>query len=389
MSEKSKSSSLQIAFPVSSVWFGALVGPSMISGAFAASYFAPYGAVGLLLPFISMGIAAIIIAMGAEIVRRERVYTYSDFANCIYGGFRKFLTPVLEIYMIIAMVVGGSAVVSMGGVFLSDISGLPEIAGAVAVSFISIVLVLWGEKLVRASSSIMSVVMIGGMVLLTVLAVVNRSGDLKNTLLDFSIPGDVSLSTGIAGAAALGFSNACNALTLSAVEQEVKTTRHCTTIGICSFLLNSLAFILSTLLLLPYCPEVLTEAVPTLAVINEFLAVKAPWLPMVYSVTMFFALLSSGAPQLHAVASRVRVIYPKAGFLSRNTNRNLLTGIIYFACCILISRFGLRAIISKGYTMLGYLAIPLIVLPICILMPIRYYKMKNSHYLKEGHNETI
>lgn len=389
MSKISEKNSLKIAFPVSSVWFGALVGPSMISGAFAASYFAPYGAVGLLLPFISMGIAAIIIAMGAEIVRREQVYTYSDFADCIYGGFRKYLTPVLELYMIIAMVVGGSAVVSMGGVFFSDMSGLPEITGAIAVSAISIVLVLWGEKLVRASSSFMSIIMIVGMVLLTVLAVINRSGDLKNILLDFSVPRDIPLSAGIAGAAALGFSNACNALTLSAVEQEVKTARHCTAIGICSFLLNSMAFILSTLLLLPYCPEVLKETVPTLAVINQFLAVKAPWLPMVYSVTMFFALLSSGAPQLHAVASRVRAVYPKTGILSGNTNRNLVTGVIYFTCCILISRFGLRAIISKGYAMLGYLAIPLIVLPICVLMPLRYYKMKNSSYLKEGHNETI
>ena len=50
----------------------------MISGVFAASYFAPYGAAGLLLPMLSMGLAAFIIAMGAEVVRKYRVFNYYD-----------------------------------------------------------------------------------------------------------------------------------------------------------------------------------------------------------------------------------------------------------------------------------------------------------------------
>ena len=56
-----KQSSFFVAFPVSSVYFGALVGPSMVSGAFAAVYFAPYGAWGLILPLVTMGLAAFIV----------------------------------------------------------------------------------------------------------------------------------------------------------------------------------------------------------------------------------------------------------------------------------------------------------------------------------------
>lgn len=363
--------SLKIALPVSFVWFGALVGPSMISGAFAAAYFAPYGAAGLLLPMLSMGIAAIIIAMGADITRRERVYSYSMLANRIYGRYSRVLTPLLEVYMVIAMIVGGSAVVSMGGTFLQGLTGLPELVGAVVMAVISIALVLWGERLVRASSSVMSVVMIVGMLLLSVIAMANRPQQLAEALQSFRVPEGVSLRAGISGAVALGFSNACNALTLCAVEQEVREKKHAVAIGVCSFVLNSLAFILSTLLLLPYCPDVLLDAVPTLSVIENFLAQRAPWLPTVYMVTMFLALLSSGAPQLHAVAYRVKGLYPKRGVFADARVCNLTTGILYFALCIAISSFGLRAIISKGYSMLGYLAIPLIVLPICVIVPLR------------------
>ena len=151
----------------------------------------------------------------------------------------------------------------------------------------------------------------------------------------------------------------------------MREKKHAVAIGVCSFVLNSLAFILSTLLLLPYCPDVLLDAVPTLSVIENFLAQRAPWLPTVYMVTMFPALLSSGAPQLHAVAYRVKGLYPKRGVFADARVCNLTTGILYFALCIAISSFGLRAIISKGYSMLGYLAIPLIVLPICVIIPLR------------------
>ena len=387
--KQTKKNALKVAFPVSSVWFGALVGPSMISGAFAAVYFAPYGAAGLLLPMLSMGIAAFIIAMGAEVTRREKVYSYSELANRVYGKFRKVLTPLLEVYMVLAMIVGGSSVVSMGGTFFNNLTGLPTIFGAIAVAVISMVLVLWGEKLVRSSSSLMSLVMIVGMVLLSAFAIWNRSERLGEILANFEIPEGAMLSAGFSGAIALSFSNACNALTLCAVEQEVSHRSHAVAIGICSFVLNSLAFILSTALILPYCPEVLKDAVPVLAIVNEFLVEKAPWLPAVYMITMFLALLSSGAPQLHAVAYRVKKLYPSKGILRSDLAKNALTGVVYFALCIAISFLGLRTIISKGYSMLGYLAIPLIVIPLCILMPIRYYKHRHMEKGETESHETV
>ena len=55
-----------------------------------------------------------------------------------------------------------------------------------------------------------------------------------------------------------------------------------------------------------------------------------------------------------------------------------MTGLIYFIICILISQLGLRTIIGEGYTLLGYLAIPLLVVPICILMPIRWKRKREA-----------
>jgi len=378
-------SSFAIAFPVASVWFGALVGPSMVSGAFASLYFVPYGLFGLILPLISMGVASVIIAMGAEVTRHERVYSYSELSNRVYGRYSRALSPMLELYMVLAMVIGGSSVVSMAGTFFNGLTGLPAIYGSVLISILSIVLVLWGAKLVRASSLVISLLMIFGMVALALSAILERPAETASLLSD---PEKLPLSDaliGVKGALALALSNSVNALTLCSVEQKVETKRDSVWIGILSFVMNSFAFIITTLMILPY-KEVQNDAVPVLSIVNTFLCERLPWLPALYMITMFFALLSSGAPQLNAVAYRINKLYPDKEIFRSPLLRNLITGVIYFLLCILISTVGLRAIIGKGYATLGFLAIPLIVIPLVVIMPLRYRKEKSL--VKVNYNEN-
>ena len=113
------------------------------------------------------------------------------------------------------MIVGGSAVVSMGGIFFNDLTGLPNLFGAIPVAAINIVPVLWRDKLVRASSMLISVIMIVGMILLSLFAVLHRSEQTVKIVSTFYLPEGVSLWTGVSGAIALGLSNACNAPTYS------------------------------------------------------------------------------------------------------------------------------------------------------------------------------
>ena len=134
--EKKFFTTLRVAFPVASVWFGAVVGPSMVSGAFAIVYFAPYGAWGVIFPMLAMAIAAVVIGMGANIARRFQAYEYNLYSKKLYGRFAKILSPILEIYMLIAMCVGGSAVIAMRDVFFLEIYGIEEVAGAVIMSAI-------------------------------------------------------------------------------------------------------------------------------------------------------------------------------------------------------------------------------------------------------------
>lgn len=371
-----KQSSFFAAFPVSSVYFGALVGPSMVSGAFAAVYFAPYGAWGLILPLVTMGLAAFIVTCGMIGICRWKVYDYSSYARKLYGPLSPVLSPLLEVFLILAMIVGGSSVIAMGGTFFNSLFGMPVFIGAVLMAVISSLLVLWGADLVRKSSTFMTVVLVAGFFLLVAFAAGTKSERLFSIIARWDVPDEVRFLTGVAPALSLGLSHASNALTLSSVSQNIRTFKDACMVGLISFVLNSAAFIACTVLILPYCPEALAESVPNLYIINTFLVERVPWLPAVYSAVMFFGLASSGAPQLHAVASRVLPLYPPS-WKAADLTKNIITSFVYMAVCIAISFLGLRTIISSGYGLLGSLAVPLIVIPLCVVMPVRLYRERS------------
>lgn len=367
---------LHTAFPVSAVWFGALVGPSMVSGAYSAVYFAPYGAWGIVLSYLSMIGICLVVGLSANIVRSNRTYEYAHFARVIYGRLSPILLPVLDLFMILAMVVGGSAVLSMAGTFFGDLLGVPVIWGAIIMAAMGILLDLWGAHLVRLSSAVMTPILIVGFVLLTGTGIFSRMEYLWATLGDWSIAGK-NLGSGLTGAILLGFSNLGMATSLCSVEQRVTKRSECAWIAICSLVLNGTAFALETLFLLPYCPEALTAQVPATYIIENFIAVEHPWIRNTYLLVMFFALLSSSAPQLHAVSSRVLKFFPAAATLRQEKQRNLIIGVVYMTSCVAISSFGLFAIVSKGYSMLAKLGIPLIALPV-VLYAIRHFRGKNT-----------
>lgn len=363
--------SIKRAFPVSSVWFGALVGPSMVSGAFAAVYFAPYGAWGLVLPLIAMGAACVVVAFGVNGARAAGIFEYSGYAGFLYGKAARILSPLLEIYIIVAMIVGGSAVIAMGGIFFNGLFGISEFAGAVLMAALSTVPVLWGDSLVRKSSVVMTLVLIAGFVLLILYGAWEKREDLGRIVLKWEAPKGIRFFSGLSGAFFLGLSNAPNAITLCSVSQKLKKQSDSVSVGIISFILNSFCFIGCTAFILPFTPSILSETVPNLFIINNYLAAKLPFLPVLYLVIMLFGLVSSGVPQLHAVASRVIKLYPSNSPMNNKLLKNLSTSIIYMTLCIIISFLGLRVIIGRGYSLLGQLAIPLIIIPVCIILPIR------------------
>lgn len=370
--------SIGIAFPISSVFFGALVGPSMVTGIFSTVYFAPYGAWSVFLTLGYTAVTALVVAFGAEFARRNQVYEYNGYCKKLYGRFSKICVPIVEIYMILSMVLTVGSVTAMGSTFFEELTGMPNILGAIIMALICMVLVLWGAKIVRTASSIMTIILVVGFIALFACCVgvrVDRIGEIFST---WYVPEGANLGVGVFNAITFGFSGCCNALVLCAVEQKVSKKRHSVAVGLCCLVLNTLVFVIDVLMVLPYCPEAITNAVPTLGIINNYLVNYFHWMPAVYYIIMFFALVTSGVPATLSVTARVGKIMPKHSPWTNEKFRNAVIGAVFMVIVILVSRLGLSTIVSKGYTFLGYIGIPLLFIPIVIIMPIRWHLEKKK-----------
>ena len=379
-----KESGFRVGFPIGAVFFGSLVGPSMVSGIYSKVYLVPYGMWGFVFALFFPLISSVIIGFSAELVRRNNVYDYNSFCRVLYGKLSFICTPVMEIYMLMAQVLTLSAVVTMGGSMLNDIFGLPDIIGTLILAALCLLLVLWGAELVRKAASTMCVILMIGFIVLVGLAVHNRADEFSNMVTSWYVPEGANVGLGVWNAILFGFSGACNGMVLCSLMQKVKTKKHSFSTGLWCFILTSIVLIMEVLVILPYVPDVLVSEIPTLWIIDNWLVTNIPWLPALYHIIMFFALITSGVPANQAIISRVQKILPGKGIFRHAISAKALIGIGFLILVLLVSRLGLTTIVSSGYSSLGAIGIPLIAIPTCIIMPIKWYRKRKE----EDRNRT-
>ncbi|MDR1710540.1 MAG: hypothetical protein LBR58_01550 [Propionibacteriaceae bacterium] len=373
-----KTSALRVGFPIGAVFFGSLVGPSMISGIYSKVYLVPYGTWAFVFMFSFPLISGAIIGFSAELARREHVYDYNSFSKALYGKASIVCTPLMEIYMLMAQILTLGAVMSMGGTFMQQIAGWEPIFGSLFLGLLCLTLVLKGAGLIRGASSVMCVILAVGFGLLAGYAAWDHRDALANIVSTGYMLPEADLGNGIYMAILFGFSGACNGMVLCALMQKVQTKVHAVSVGFWCFLLTLLVLTLEVLVILPYIPEVMASDVPTMYIIQTFLVEKLPWLPGLYFFVMFFALVTSGVPAYQAMIARVAKLLPKQGVLSRPLVQRIGIGLVFLGVVLAIAQLGLTTIVSRGYSALGFVGILLIALPTCVLMPIKWVRQARS-----------
>ena len=369
-------SNIRVGFPIGAVFFGSLVGPSMVSGVYSKVYLAPYGAWAFVFALFFPIISGTIIGFSAGLVRRRKVYDYNSFCHELYGKYSKICTPLMELYMLMAQLLTMAAVVSMGGTMFNSVFGTPTFVGSMILAVICLLLVLWGAGLIRRVSSAMCVLLVICFLFLAGNSTWNKWDVFSGMMSSWYLPEEANLGYGVWRAILFGFSGACNGMVLCSVMQDVKTKGHATATGVWSTILTIIVLFLEVLLILPYIPEVLTSEVPTMWVITNYLITQIPWIEAVYYVTMILALITSGVPCLQAMIARITKLVPASFLEGKDMLKRFVFGACFIIIVVIISRLGLTTIVSRGYSALGFVGIPLIFVPTCILLPIKWRREK-------------
>lgn len=360
MNKKNHGAGFAACFSIASAWFGTHCGSGFATGAQGVSFWTSYGAYALFLPIISVAIMAIIAYIQWEFCRQNKTYDYRSYANRLFSPYDKVFATIYEILFIAIMVMGVSSVFAGAGQLISQMFGLPYVLSVIAVMALVVVLNMFGTKLLVASSSVLSIILIAVIVIISFLCIGKNGGHFVEVVSTWQTEG--SLGKAILSGVLYGSFQCIILGATTNLSEDIETKQDSTVSAVIGLIMNGAMMVLLTYMLLCYYPGINTEQLPVLAAVSEL---GIPILETGYSIMVFLAFMTTAITCIGAILKRVEGF--GANQISNITMRRALYSTILILICFGIAQFGLLAIVRKGYTAVGYLGIPFVIIPTLII----------------------
>jgi uncharacterized membrane protein YkvI len=346
-----------------SSWFQRLILPGfafkavVIGGGYAtgrelATFFLPSGPRGGLL---AIALATLIWSL---VVSITFVYAFDTRSRDYRTFFRSLLGPfwmVFEAAWLMALVLILAVYAAAAGAIAHALSGAPDIVGALALMVGITLVVTWGNRSVEALFKWVSVLLYGTYALFLTLALV-RFGDRSLAALSSPVPAEGWL---IGGATYAGY-NLLGAVLILPALRHLRTRRDALVSGLLAGPLAMLPALCFFFCMVAFYPDIGSEPLP-----SDFLLAKIglPAFRVIFQTMIFAALLESGAGGMHAINERVANAFESYATKRPRSGRFVLTAAILCTSVFLAGRFGLVALIARGYVWLSWGFLLVYVLP--------------------------
>lgn len=365
-------------FSLAAVWFGTHCGGGFATGAQEVAYFVKYGWHAIWIPLISVLLIGWTFKNAWELARLSGTYDYKSYSKVLYAPYEGVFANLFEIAYIILLLMATGAAIAGAGSLINQALNVPYSLGIIIVGFILLLFTVFGSDLVRNAATTMTIFLIAALTFVTLFGIAKGGGNIANvvsTQINFA---EVSFGAVLWKACVYaGFQTYLLSAVIS-VSEPLKTAKDTKMAAIIGIVINAAMLLLVCIMLLGFSPEVLKETLPVYYVVGQL---GQPWLYGLYSLILFFALISTGVTLIYAAVKRFENTFD-AGLTIRV--RRILLSVAFMLCSLGISTFGLKAIVAKGYGSLGYVAIPLIILPNIIVGAIKIKNFKSESKLSEG-----
>lgn len=346
---------------VAAVWVGGHFGPGFATGTSMTTWFVRYGAVGLLLPLLSMAVTAGVMYFMAEYARQFKAFNYKTLALSAYGEKGgKLMTLMYDIVFLVTVMCAGGLCISGLASVLQQHLGLNYWIGAGMTIVISALLCLYGSKLLSMASAYMMYFIIGVTLLIVVMSFAFGDYDLAAAFANSSVnAGNVSVGTVIWKSILYGFfqSSLCfNIMSVSDVLEDAKATKKAILAG---YAINIVLMLAVILMLFSYTNiyPICEESLPIYSILSRL---GMGWLTWIYVILMTLAVLTSAAGL--AFAGTVRFDSVLKGIESKQARSAIIT-VFLLGIATVAASFGLKSLMSTGNSIIGYLAIVVLVIP--------------------------
>lgn len=366
-----------ISVGVATVWFSTHCGAGFASGTQELQYFANHGWFGVFLPILTFIIIAVTYYVALETARQTDKWGYDAWSKEAYGSASKFLTPALDVSIIITTIAATAATIATGGLLGKQYLGLPVFVGSLMMFVIITLLVIFGENVVRKNAMVMtaiiliiiSIVLIAGLIKFAPqIAKLMSERYVNPNATKWSIKGSASTVPGNFGNALMwaltyaGFQVAAiGGITSSfkggLYKNEAKGSM------ILGAIMNILMLVGICLLIFSGMPDIYTDQVartlPTIYIVNQ-LHIKS--LAVLYPILLFLALITTAVGFIFGMVQRIDP------YVMKDTKKPLLKktiiSVLCLAVCYAVSKLGLMVIVATAYRYLGIVNWFIIILPL-------------------------
>jgi uncharacterized membrane protein YkvI len=365
------------AFNVSAVWFATHVGGGFATGRQGVQFFTRFGTTTFWLPIFSMTLLAIVFYFAWDFARVFKTRNYRAFCDALYAPVQKFASPLFDIGFIIVIPLAAGAAIAGGGNVIGTILGvsIPLWLGYIIMAVVVYIFASFSLKLVLNAASYMSIGIIIAVIAIvaTRLPQVDFEGVPTPALFGpsfFKSPVWFALLYATFQSMAVG--------SYVSVSESLKSRKDVMQAALIGWIMNALMLVLMNIMILGDYPAINSEAVPTIAILNSM---NVPVLKYAYNIMLLMALITTAVSMTYAASKRWATMFVPAGGQGKwadESFRQKTWVVIWIVVSWAISNFGLTAIVAKGYGFLGYIGIPLVLLPLLLVAPRKIKKAEGS-----------
>lgn len=375
MDNKEKSGfakTFSIWFGLGALMFGTFCGANMASGVYATGYIITLGGGwGLVWMAIFCAFMSFFCAISLDFVRAYKTGNYNAYYLALYGLNKPDSNPVLktivtvffDLYTMAMGVVTVAATISLFAELFNTLLGVPVVVGSIGAVLLFTVLTIYGAGFLRKFNTLMTIALIVSLFIILGCVISVRGDVLVDRIGNFEVGLDWSTET--VGSHLWMIISYCFMMsswgsTLSNYGDQMRDKRDAIGSGITIGILVTSLFAITSAIVLPFMPEALVST-PILTICQQYFS---PIITVVYWIVVILSVVSTAPSFTYAFSNRWVTLWK-----TEKVDLKLKLFIIslsYLLICWLISSVGLMTIVQKGYTALGKVALPTIVVPLFI-----------------------
>lgn len=364
-------SALSVAIGTACVWMGTHFGPGVASGTQILTYWVKYGIWGTICSVLAMCLLGYCLYCSMEFSRIYKTYNYGDWIQGVFGV--KWVAYLFDISFIITMMTALGGSLNAIATLLQNQFGLNYWLGVALVVICAALLCAFGAKLVATASTYMMYVVIAVLALIIILSMSSGQLHLGQAIANANAGAIEGITPSLPKALWSGVIYAAFQATvianISSVASQIpnrSTSRKAAIIGICGNALMLVAlslFLLASTTMSNY--NVMDTATNPLPFYGILTALNFGWAKLVYVCTVFIAVLSTAVGFCFGGLARFSKFYRTPEEKTPGKDAALVACLLI--ACAFASKIGIVKLVSTGYTILGYVNLPILILPAIFL----------------------